>query len=1704
MRSDRPISKARIQKARTESQSESQVPRGKSFPIRCTAILAIILVLIFLISPPVSISAQTNPQNYWQFRASARLQHAVTADMNGDAIDDFILVDENGKLDLLDANGSRQFSYQSPAPVSAIHTLNIADPFKSDMEILLALPNQLILLSSSGTEIWRVPLKPITTPTSIFTGGGLSTESEWLERYEAVPVAVESMDWDGDGSAEILVLLESGQLQLYGAKGQLIWRYTRNINPILETQPQMAVADLNQDEQPEIVLGYFNPQLRFSQLALINRNGRLVWDQELPLSGRITALSLITLNGTSYAAAGTNLGQLHLYDSDRQRYLYRTVNKPITTLSPIILENGPGLVVGTTAGNLIAYDWQGRRSWTRRLAPDAERQIVSLSTSPVEPREDQPALAVVLGNGNSEGLNVANDTAHVVLLANNGRTIEAFTDIDGLGPTQLIDINNDGNNELLVTQSASLGLVGIGSGTSEIATDWDYDLDGSPSAYLVLDFEQDGKDELLIGTENGRIHRLNHDGSNSWIVNPGLPITHLAAIPAINEKQTNFVVARNNTTTQSDGTISTESWVALRQENGDRIWERPFTAPINSLHIGSVNESGQPGILLGTNDGEIIALSAANSELWRTTLPEPIEQLLTIRGGSTSGQYLIAVTTNRIYQVKASSTPWLMAIYQRPIQAVYPIKRPGSDSPGLIVFLAENLVYAISMNGRHLHQWPLTIDGPPTKTLFAEEILPDEPLPQNALHQLMSDSFLLTTREGLLRNLIIENGQPRLSWLLTGLGDPMSLLWGDLDNDGAADLALGDHSGRISLFELTPNARRPEPTDRLELGSRLFALITLQRDRNQTSDLVAVAQNGTVQLIRFQDNLPPLLTNPLVEVNQNRLEISVSIRDVEQDDVSVRLDILDEATEQWIPYETQRLVGNNEQLTWLVEPPSDYEEGIRYRFHYDDGLHKGEINPPLGPLPIAGTTLSNDPIAGLIFLGIFGVIGLAIVLRQTQSQASRARRYYRDLTQDSSTILVRLENKYRHSRTAPGFWLSLANQARQKEDSLIASIADGLFLLENQPRAGLPIILGALQDARRYAFPAWQCLERWELTFRLGRGLLEAPTIMEISLLRPQLDQLLALFDETGHWSPAFESLLPILTNIRDSKRVELAEDSLVYLNNAAQMLTEFREEMPVMQPSVELPLAKAIVDRWIGLVSAAIEELRGRADLDVTLITKRLIPAEKLEVVLAIRNNGRAAAENIIAALDENPAYISNGRPQVIPLLPPGQTRQINFSLAPQVNDRFRLVLNLTYDDRNQRDRAIAFGDMVSLLPPVRDFRPISNPYLPGTPLRRESTIFFGRDELFDFIAESAGRLSQRNVLILVGQRRTGKTSILLRLEHHLPSDLVPIYIDCQSLGVTPGMPALLYDLSWYIADALAVRGIDLTVPVPELWEDSPTRLFQHHFLPQAQSQLPQNTTLLLVFDEFEAFENLVEDGLLPPTLFPYLRHLMQHSVGLSFVFVGTRRLEEMSADYWSVLFNIALYQKIGFLDDDIASKLIQEPVAPNLIYDDLAIDKILRVTAGHPYFLQLVCYTLVKQANGRRKSYITISDVNAALDEMLILGEVHFAYLWQRSDDAERALLTAVAHMMDRDTAFHPTDMLQFLETYGIYLAPAEVTTALKKLVERDIFQEVTEGATALYELKIGLVGLWVAKYKSLSQLYSSNGEQVRPDLRIRGLSN
>ena len=55
---------------------------------------------------------------------------------------------------------------------------------------------------------------------------------------------------------------------------------------------------------------------------------------------------------------------------------------------------------------------------------------------------------------------------------------------------------------------------------------------------------------------------------------------------------------------------------------------------------------------------------------------------------------------------------------------------------------------------------------------------------------------------------------------------------------------------------------------------------------------------------------------------------------------------------------------------------------------------------------------------------------------------------------------------------------------------------------------------------------------------------------------------------------------------------------------------------------------------------------------------------------------------------------------------------------------------------------------------------------------------MFVGRQDVFDFVREHLLGTYQNNVIVLHGQRRTGKTSILYRLNEVLARD-APVRLD-------------------------------------------------------------------------------------------------------------------------------------------------------------------------------------------------------------------------------------------------------------------------------------------------------------------------------------
>lgn len=68
-------------------------------------------------------------------------------------------------------------------------------------------------------------------------------------------------------------------------------------------------------------------------------------------------------------------------------------------------------------------------------------------------------------------------------------------------------------------------------------------------------------------------------------------------------------------------------------------------------------------------------------------------------------------------------------------------------------------------------------------------------------------------------------------------------------------------------------------------------------------------------------------------------------------------------------------------------------------------------------------------------------------------------------------------------------------------------------------------------------------------------------------------------------------------------------------------------------------------------------------------------------------------------------------------------------------------------------------------------------NPYVAGNPVRGKN--FFGRADILERVAQEL-RNPGTSAIVLFGQRRIGKTTVLLRLQETLPKDeFLPVLFD-------------------------------------------------------------------------------------------------------------------------------------------------------------------------------------------------------------------------------------------------------------------------------------------------------------------------------------
>ncbi|MCX5513386.1 AAA family ATPase [Kaistia algarum] len=286
---------------------------------------------------------------------------------------------------------------------------------------------------------------------------------------------------------------------------------------------------------------------------------------------------------------------------------------------------------------------------------------------------------------------------------------------------------------------------------------------------------------------------------------------------------------------------------------------------------------------------------------------------------------------------------------------------------------------------------------------------------------------------------------------------------------------------------------------------------------------------------------------------------------------------------------------------------------------------------------------------------------------------------------------------------------------------------------------------------------------------------------------------------------------------------------------------------------------------------------------------------------------------------------------------------------------------------------------------------------------------------------------------LILVGLRGVGKTVLLVRIRaiaeeagyravlveaqegRSLAALIVPVLrqvlfsLDALSGAKEKARRGLRVLRSFVSGLKVTVGDVDIGLSIdPERGVGDSGNLgldLGELFLAVGEAAKAGDTAVALLVDELQYLSE-AEFG----ALIMALHRVAQENLPLVLIGAGLPQIQGLAGESKSYAERLFDFQPIGALADADARAALQGPAeAEGARFDDAALDEILRVTEGYPYYLQQWGY---EAWNAATSSPITRADVDkATLSAVRALDESFFRVRLDRCTPAEQNYLRALA---------------------------------------------------------------------------------------------
>ncbi|WP_162004852.1 DNA-binding protein [Dictyobacter vulcani] len=494
----------------------------------------------------------------------------------------------------------------------------------------------------------------------------------------------------------------------------------------------------------------------------------------------------------------------------------------------------------------------------------------------------------------------------------------------------------------------------------------------------------------------------------------------------------------------------------------------------------------------------------------------------------------------------------------------------------------------------------------------------------------------------------------------------------------------------------------------------------------------------------------------------------------------------------------------------------------------------------------------------------------------------------------------------------------------------------------------------------------------------------------------------------------------------------------------------------------------------------------------------------KKITIQIAIENALRcspAESVELIVVEEEKSPFTVLGKTSLGSSLSSGDRKIVMIPIQITARKRlqaFSLPIFAQYVTRTKEIKKTPIERFSIRLYSEQDFEPIHNPYrrFVSSGVVDDQNMFYGRSELIEKVANSIREAGKRSKSIIIyGQKRAGKSSILYHLKKQLSQEKGLLILE-PSLGsiIDEHVPFdyqflwdILTQLKWALRVGVDKGYSDLKItfvnaqefyshPSPKIIFNDTFRMFRY-----AADRDPvwRDIHIVLMIDEFQyIYDQIVRDRL--SVDFMKMWKSLLSANFFSAVLVGQDVMTKFKQDFPNE-FGTTEDERVTYLKRVDAEKLIDEPIHiggkdGESRYKEQAIKRILELTAGSPFYIQIVCSRLVEYMNRERIKYVTEAHVDQIKSDLIYgedaLGIDKFDNLINSGDTSKNAISSDDALNVMKAIAINSQTKPcnKNLITCSTH---TNLENILDDLEKRDVIKKT---AKENYTLRVGLFKEWL----------------------------